>query len=106
MRICDWSSDVCSSDLQACNGVRLAGFMAVDDRFLRQVIRDAPGHCASVACGNDIRLGSLELVPEQLAEEVVVAIPIDRKSAVEGERVAARVDLGGPHILKKKNNTK
>ena len=73
---------------QAGNGVRLAGFVTVDDRFLRHVVRDAPGHGASVECGNDIRLGAFELVPEQFAEQVVVAIPL--AAPVEGDDEAVR----------------
>ena len=74
---------------QACNGVRLAGFVTVDDRFLGHIVRDAPGHCASVECGNDIRLGTSELIPEQLAEQVVVAIPL--AAPVEGDDEAVRM---------------
>src|SRR3546814_17322832 len=30
--------------------------------------------------------------------------PVDRKSVVSGKRVSARVDLGGPRIINKKND--
>ena len=61
---------------QAGDGVRLAGSVPVDDRRLRQVVGDAPGHRATVERGHHVRLAALELVPQQLAEQVVVAIPL------------------------------
>src|SRR3546814_17237217 len=107
MRISDWSSDVCSSDL-------LAGFAAgrLDhvgvDGALRQPL-------------DVVQLGGLfvEDFHEQPADDLALGFGIanpgqrrqialgsidaeDRKSVVEGKSVSVRVDLGGARIIKKK----
>ena len=61
---------------QAGDGVGLAGGVPVDDRRFGQVVGDAPGHRPAVELGHDVRLAALELVAQQLAEQVVVAIPL------------------------------
>ena len=61
---------------QAGDGVRLTRGVPVDDRRFRQVVGDAPGHRPTVELGHDVRLAALELVAQQLAEQVVVAIPL------------------------------
>src|SRR3546814_10432081 len=80
MRISDWSSDVCSSDLR----------------------RDRP---ASGKAGPASGWGSSRSVP--LEGHIVTcapkASPGDRKSVVSGKSVSVRVDLGGSRIIKKKN---
>src|SRR3546814_19639143 len=77
MRISDWSSDVCSSDLFA----HLALEPALD-----RVVEALPRHAVG------------EVV---LAGEPFVG---DRKSVVWGKSVSVRVDLGGRRSIKKKNN--
>ena len=61
---------------QAGDGVRLAGRATVADRVLGPVVGETPGHCTSVELGHQLGLRPLELVPEKLAEEVVVAVPL------------------------------
>ena len=61
---------------QARDGARLARCVPVGDRFLRQIVGDAPGHRTTVQLGHHVRLVPLELVPQQLTEKVVVAIPL------------------------------
>ncbi len=61
---------------QAGDGVRLARCLPVADRLLGQVVGDAPGHRTSVERRHQLGLRALELVPQQLAEQVVVAIPL------------------------------
>src|SRR3546814_19687702 len=86
MRISDWSSDVCSSDL-GCRG--LAGsfdvaFEALPGRILRQISR-----------------GRLHLAIHglQLLQDLEVARRRrDRQPLVSGTRVSVRVDLGGSRI--------
>src|SRR3546814_5691549 len=73
MRISDWSSDVCSSDL-----VEL--LVELRDALEAQ-LRDA---------------GKLEWALEDFAALA------DRKSVVSGKSVSVRVDLGGRRIIKKK----
>ena len=67
---------------QARYGIRLTRGVPVDDRGFRQVVGDAPGHRPTVELGHDVRLAALELLAQQLAEQVVVAIPL--ASPVEG----------------------
>src|SRR3546814_19178322 len=102
MRISDWSSDVCSSDL------------------LPHPV--GPGAFAMVARVHDDRVVDLAALlerPEQLPQptvdvaqavviivvEAVPALEIDRKSVVSGKGVSVRVDLGGRRIIKKKKST-
>src|SRR3546814_16906520 len=92
MRISDWSSDVCSSDLVlprlALGGVEHAGEDHQEDQHLdarmlarlqlrlrgpHEEVRDVPGHL------------------------------LDRKSVVSGKSGSVRVDLGGRRIIKKKH---
>src|SRR3546814_20108739 len=82
MRISDWSSDVCSSDLPQLEH--------------RLDIRDVGGvhRCLADECRN-LRV--------QLAGEVGEQHEEDRKSVVSGQSVSVRVDLGGRRIIKKKN---
>src|SRR3546814_17904887 len=97
MRISDWSSDVCSSDL---------GFPAapvadcvVADRLLRE-----PG---LRTMGRPPRPGRLRGLDVQ-GRDGGCCIPGDRKSVVKGKSVSVRVDLGGRRVIKitkQKNNT-
>src|SRR3546814_14340057 len=85
MRISDWSSDVCSSDLFADRilvGRRLRG----GERRLEQ---------------REGRMHGVE--PGERHRHVVRG---DRTSAVSGKSVSVRVDLGGRRIIKKKKNQK
>src|SRR3546814_16061241 len=97
MRISDWSSDVCSSDLLA-------------DAFVVQQITIAPQHEAGLIAGQGsgdrdeaaLRLGIDVLYPQ--ADQEIEGL--DRKSVVEGKSVSVRVDLGGRRIIKKKKTNK
>src|SRR3546814_16507895 len=114
MRISDWSSDVCSSDL-------LADYQTPTGRPARRLL-DAQGAAASAA--EDARAAQAELeqfdsLLERLEakrneqrrliaelddhEQQRKPPQQDRKSAVEGKRVSGRVDLGGRSIIQKKN---
>src|SRR3546814_17495854 len=107
MRISDWSSDVCSSDL------RYRSFLvarAISGRAARRVVTtdiyasadaDCPGKRRSVKPGGPCRdvmarlpqhIGSPRRLPQDFA---------DRKGVVLGQRVAVRVDLGGGSIITK-----
>ena len=61
---------------QTRDGSRLTRGVAVCDRLLRQLVCDAPVHCTAIESGNHIRLAPLELVPQKLAEQMVIAIPL------------------------------
>src|SRR3546814_14916236 len=102
MRISDWSSDVCSSDL-----LEDAGVQPASRPVLPQPDSTALRHAAPVA----------QMVVEQQREADLPFRPsvahagnderhrpgqIDRKSVVEGKSVLVRVALGGRLIIKKK----
>src|SRR3546814_11367170 len=121
MRISDWSSDVCSSDLRLVLDGRVDG---VERQLLVRIERgqiveiDAVPH----------RFGIVEIDLDQLGQrKITLAVARranlaldgvagaqaifadlvrrhvkDRKSVVEGKSVSVRVDLGGRRILKKK----
>src|SRR3546814_14078855 len=107
MRISDWSSDVCSSDLPTTGpnaalgqSIAYAANLALLDsgnRRVRLTVYNTAGGAAAAAQralaeGNRLFLGPL-LAPE------------DRKSVVSGKSVSVRLDLGGPRITKKKHYT-
>src|SRR3546814_11055342 len=94
MRISDWSSDVCSSDLP----LRLVSGSPANLSLVGSVMR-APW---SWRAGRGRRpVAGWRGVPGARPHR---AGRPDRKSVVEGQRVLVRVDLGGRRIIKKKNN--
>src|SRR3546814_12026252 len=110
MRISDWSSDVCSSDLLA------ASFAAVLALMIGMQLWNEPAPTpvapATVVAdtGTDADIDAvLDENPDLylwLASNDAYALAIDRKSVVEGKRLSVRVDLGGRRIIKKKNKKK
>src|SRR3546814_11715346 len=95
MRISDWSSDVCSSDLLLQRRVRIKAVRVEDVHVV-----DAHAPEALVEAG--------EYVFARTAALAVGAgphVPADRKRVVEGKGVSVRVDLGGRRSIKKKNTT-
>src|SRR3546814_11602744 len=107
MRISDWSSDVCSSDLVG------RGVLApARDRARRRAWHGggapAPARCPSVrlcaaASGRMVRADRL---PAHHGAQSRGRARADRKSVVEGKSVSVRVDLGGRRIIKKKQTKK
>src|SRR3546814_14866842 len=102
LRISDWSSDVCSSDLFIDSlepvAVRLADaliLLALGQRDHLVVI--APGFVDQLLL---LLLGLVDLVEGFLHR----LGRIDRKSVVSGKSVSVRVDLGSRSIIKKKTN--
>src|SRR3546814_14997834 len=103
MRISDWSSDVCSSDLDLRGtGRRLSldGGLhldpqhgRLDDRQLRQ-----RGAAARLPAAPAEHGAARQLLPHRAG----LGIGRDRKSVVEGKRVSVRVDSGGRRIIKTK----
>src|SRR3546814_16427843 len=117
MRISDWSSDVCSSDLaaavglvgaevQSANGDRAAGHaqhqiaIVAELRFFVGQFGAVNEHAfgpvqADASCTHGVRFGD-------------VIAGLDRKGDVLGKSVSVRVVIGGRRSLKKKieNSTK
>src|SRR3546814_16936008 len=122
MRISDWSSDVCSSDLDIVEDVFAACRVIKDRRIDQRVHFDAgidrlhrmmPKHI--IACARRDCVDILEYAARlpagrgpavdstgNVADEETL-IKLDRKSVVSGKSVSVRVDLGGRGIIKKKN---
>src|SRR3546814_11765537 len=116
MRISDWSSDVCSSDLLGpdVRQARRSGQPRPDgprDRqnrtvHLQPVLLDTRGE------GEDKAVGIFPVFMHVAQGDVAhqngavkkpgIVTEGDRKSVVEGKRVSVRVDIGGRGIYKKK----
>src|SRR3546814_13632237 len=104
MRISDWSSDVCSSDLPVFHQpytssrrlARLGSLARIRRRRSKSrsaaINRSPPSASASTTPhGSTISECPPDLIP-------------DRKSVVEGKRGSVRVVLGGRRIIKKKKH--
>src|SRR3546814_11865625 len=96
MRISDWSSDVCSSDLLSLECVVTCFDQAVvaDDAIDRAI--ELRGN-ATAAAKQFLHRRAVGV--ERIGKLVVV--DGDRKSVVSGKSVSVRVVLGGRRIIKK-----
>src|SRR3546814_13734662 len=98
MRISDWSSDVCSSDLNALIEIQDREQVVVEAVIFRhqdgddRAENESPRHA-----GQDAQTGR---------PGIRKIGPRDRKSVVEGKSVSVRVDLSGRRIIKKKEKMK
>src|SRR3546814_13875327 len=109
MRISDWSSDVCSSDLPA------QPYAATGRRRQPAYVRSRP-RSAATTMTTFARSTVPSTMPGKSGSKLKRRLPHcaphfppDRKRVVQGKSVSVRVDLGGRRILKKKqqqNNTK
>src|SRR3546814_16394248 len=104
MRISDWSSDVCSSDL---NGAKPIPYPS-PTTWKRKPTGLQPnwkplttGSALSPSSGAE---GGRMAEPRQATGNADAAAKADRKSVVEGKSVTVRVDLGGTTNHKKKND--
>src|SRR3546814_11225773 len=99
MRISDWSSDVCSSDL--CRRTDLSGVLAdMNEKLLNETA------LAMVAAGKGILAADESTgTIEKRFTSIKVENTADRKSVVKGKSVTVRLELGGRSIIKKKNPT-
>src|SRR3546814_15697927 len=98
MRISDWSSDVCSSDLQ--RRYRLAA------QIRGAPIRtpSEPGHGSGRYEGAHADSPGLLICKNRHAGRHHARVVGDRKSVVWGKSVSVRVDLGGRRFIKKNTN--
>src|SRR3546814_14554678 len=111
MRISDWSSDVCSSDLLVTNIsfceilVEVGGGYA--PVWIIKIVLDNCFYRAIAQLLNEYRISSLKLpVVNCFFGPGTGSTAGDRTSVVEEKRVSVRVDLGRRRILKKKKITK
>src|SRR3546814_21012020 len=110
MRISDWSSDVCSSDLLAiaakCAAISPCAFLLVIRKFGGAVNRWI------LSCQQDFSgLGPQTLVSGKAdtasdAGGWTFSRFIDRKPVGQGQRVSGRVELGWCRSMKKKKSMK
>src|SRR3546814_13562793 len=115
MRISDWSSDVCSSDLITLNSVRpelVEGPSFFKRRIESTALRQAQGkrgrktyHHFSARAVNPARSSIASTAFSTPCSSK--ALPMickprgrDRKSGVEGQRVEVGVDVGGRGVIK------
>src|SRR3546814_16186964 len=105
MRISDWSSDVCSSDLARSN---------LQDADARDLwVYGTRSIAAQAATLANLEAGTLRM--RTLEGPVAASIDgadtrllntLDRKGVVWGKGVSVRGDLGGGLLIKKKNRNK
>src|SRR3546814_17976241 len=107
MRISDWSSDVCSSDLTGEFRIPLKGFGSTDCRRCRShLLHLRAGGAAGKRAGlfGLTSFGSsvpgAECCPGRDRPRAMAWG--DRKRVVSGKSVSVRVELGGRRIIKKK----
>src|SRR3546814_14894400 len=114
MRISDWSSDVCSSDLAAFKGLE-------EGKNTEQIIESIKSRRdlgfldwqpeLEIDTGRKFSDGAraAAVIKDALAKDICPACGgrfyIDRKSFVLGKSVSVRVDLGGRRIIKKKKTS-
>src|SRR3546814_13190509 len=105
MRISDWSSDVCSSDLwPIAAAARRAPAIPTATTGHRGRIDGRPGRPAGAAR----RSGACSATPVPADKYLPAARrpghPEERKSVVSGKSVSGRVGLGGDRTIKKKKD--
>src|SRR3546814_14143039 len=99
MRISDWSSDVCSSDLQLGGYQRRPRDRAQGDRLDAQAARAGrlPAHQRQDV-GRTLSGRAGAAIPDRRTH---LRLWPDRKSVVAGKSVSVRLDLGGLRIIQK-----
>src|SRR3546814_19522931 len=100
MRISDWSSDVCSSDLADPADDHQGPARRPAAGLRRRLQR------ARLAVRRGPRPGAVDGVQRGRAGPELQCRRPDRKSVVSGKSVSVRVDLGGRRIIKKKTPLK
>src|SRR3546814_17442909 len=114
MRISDWSSDVCSSDLALIEDAatlgdlgRMRAMLAVTRRAIAADPADPRAYYLQAVLA--ARAGRFDLARVLLQKTGGtlngMAAVLDRKSVVSGKSVSVRVDLGGRRIIQKKKAT-
>src|SRR3546814_13602343 len=100
MRISDWSSDVCSSDLGATDAaaaaLSAAGILARVKGKILWCLTQSDLFAPALALAG---LDPDRVIYVEARDET--SLLRDRKSVVSGKGVSVRVDLGGRRIIKK-----
>src|SRR3546814_13223881 len=124
MRISDWSSDVCSSDLvptaiENCRRLQLVVRVHLLDTDCQGYVGE-PGpehHRGLMERRGAARASILDVDDRDFRETHASQVSLttdgmlpfhdpDRKSVVEGKSVSVRLDIGGPRSFQKKKSTK
>src|SRR3546814_15694881 len=102
MRISDWSSDVCSSDLPLSFGGYFANRRQnkAPDITRRSIKSRSIASCLASPAQIPFKNVGVEDAFRQYLPVFVQQYRKDRKSVVSGKRVSVRVDLGGRRIIK------
>src|SRR3546814_20621010 len=107
MRISDWSSDVCSSDLQQMQmAMSIYGYgRSLPYARKQESQADEMGlMLAAAACYNPEEATALwERMGQASGGQAPPEFALDRKNVVEGKRVAVSVGSGGSRNIKTKN---
>src|SRR3546814_11953120 len=109
MRISDWSSDVCSSDLQESRDVgrgEAGRNLIVGGRHAQRADRGRPVPSQPPKLSRQLDGGRLAVGARDGRHRRWKWRIIDRKSVGEGKSGSVRVDLGGRRIVKKKTQGK
>src|SRR3546814_17787131 len=102
MRISDWSSDVCSSDLserEAAFSVHLLGKTALDLGLKGVTVGHVERRIEQLVGRGQLIAGEARIGDTR--PRMVTTPEADRKSVVSGKGVSVRVDLGGLRLIKK-----
>src|SRR3546814_11514402 len=109
MRIIDWSSDVCSSDLGIRERQRRHALLLLQIPNPESPIPASPAGASPRGPRHQVLIlafaGSNPAAPATQASSpptATVSAQRDRKSVASGKSVTERVDLGGSRLLKKK----
>src|SRR3546814_12199069 len=108
MRISDWSSDVCSSDLEQPGTVEITDGVLYRARLplpARVVVGTYTAETFLIQDGRVLAAAVREIEVHKSGFERFVAKAADRKSVVEGKSRSVRVDLGGRRPIKKTKHT-
>src|SRR3546814_19096643 len=97
MRISDWSSDVCSSDLTSPSVFVLSCRSAILNSWPSKTSTSWPRMSVTMSwplCESNTNVSAPP-------PPVMTSLPVDRKSVVQGKSVSVRVDLGGRRLITK-----
>src|SRR3546814_5645982 len=103
MRISDWSSDVCSSDL------RTGGQHGTDAMYAKSQVAEALGEAMGIVFqapgSKTVYVVGDTIWRSEVDQNITRFKPdlIERKTVVRGKSVSVLVDLGGRRVHKKKN---
>src|SRR3546814_18302790 len=99
MRISDWSSDVCSSDLH-----RAVHILCLHPKILTLPSHREQHRADAIHLSSQRRSGDASMSSKVHQDSIrLKRLKVDRKSDVSGKSVSVRVDLGGRRIFNKNN---